>query len=67
VKDVTGQPIAVGDRVGVAFSYSRASVGYIRVGKVISLDPFRMRWEDNKNVNPESPPLAYSETRVVRL
>lgn len=67
-EDCIGRPVHVGDRVGVAFSYSRASVGYIRIGTVESLEPeFRMRWEDNRNVKPVSPPMAYNPTRMVIL
>lgn len=68
MKDCIGRNVHVGDRVGIAFSYSRASVGYIRIGTIESLEPeFRMRWEDNKNVKPVSPPMVYDERRVVLL
>jgi len=68
VKDCIGRDVKVGDRVGIAFSYSRASVGYIRIGTIESLEPeFRMRWEDNQNVKPVSPPMVYNPVRVVLL
>lgn len=64
-EDCIGRPVHVGDRVGVAFSYSRASVGYIRIGTVESLEPeFRMRWEKNDKV---SPPMVYDSRRMVIL
>jgi hypothetical protein len=63
-KDCIDRPVAVGDRVGVAFSYSRASVGYIRIGTVETLEPkFLMRWEDGK----VSPPMVYNSKRMVIL
>lgn len=68
MKDCIGRDVKVGDRVGIAFSYSRASVGYIRIGTIESLEPeFRMRWEDNQNVKPVSPPMVYNPVRVVLL
>jgi hypothetical protein len=64
-KDCIDRPVAVGDRVGVAFSFSRASVGYIRIGMVKSLEPeFRMRWEADGKV---SPPMVYDSRRMVIL
>lgn len=64
-KDCVGSDVTVGDRVGVAFSYSRASVGYIRIGHVESLEPkFLMRWEVDNKV---SPPMVYNPKRMVRL
>jgi hypothetical protein len=63
-EDVTGRPLQIGDRVGVAFSYSRASVGYIRIGWVESLDPFKMRWEADNKVSPE---MVFSQNRMVLL
>ncbi|QIN94118.1 hypothetical protein PP459_gp115 [Streptomyces phage Wakanda] len=64
-KDCIGRDIAVGDRVGVAFSYSRASVGYIRVGKVVSFEPkFLVRWEADHQV---SRPMEFSSKRMVLL
>jgi hypothetical protein len=63
-KDCVGNQILVGDTVGVAFSYSRASVGYIRIGVVEQLEPeFRMRWADDK----VSPPMVYNPVRMVLL
>lgn len=68
MKDCIDRDVNVGDRVGVAFSYSRASVGYIRIGTVESLEPeFRMRWENNRNVKPVSPPMVYDSHRIVLL
>lgn len=65
MKDCIGRDVHVGDRVGIAFSFSRASVGYIRIGTVESLEPeFRMRWEGTDKV---SPPMVYNEKRVVLL
>jgi hypothetical protein len=63
-EDCTGREVKAGDRVGVAFSYSRASVGYIRIGKVESLDPFHMRWEADDKV---SPVMVYNSHRMVIL
>lgn len=65
MKDCIGRDIHVGDRVGIAFSYSGASVGYIRIGHIESLEPkFHMRWEGTDKV---SPPMVYDEKRVVLL
>jgi hypothetical protein len=64
-KDCIDRPVVVGDRVGVAFSYSRASVGYIRIGKVESLEPkFLMKWEADGKI---SPPMVYDSRRMVIL
>jgi hypothetical protein len=64
-KDCIDRPVSVGDRVGVAFSYSRASVGYIRIGTVETLEPnFLMRWEADGKV---SPPMVYNSKRMVIL
>jgi hypothetical protein len=38
MKDVLGNDIVPGDRIGCAFSYSQASVGTIRLGKVVEID-----------------------------
>ncbi len=63
--DCIDRPVKVGDRVGVAFSYSRASVGYIRIGTVESLETkFQMRWEADGKV---SPPMVYDSRRMVIL
>lgn len=62
--DCIGRPLHVGQRVGVAFSYSRASVGYIRVGEIKSLEPFHMIWEvDSKT----SPVMVFNKNRMVVL
>lgn len=64
MKDCIGRPLAIGDRVGVAFSYSRASVGWIKVGIIHQLEPdLRMEWEDGK----VSPPMVFNEKRMVKL
>lgn len=64
-KDCIGRTICVGDLVGVAFSYSRASVGYIKVGHVVQLSPeFRMQW---LNSDKQSPVMVYDEKRMVLL
>lgn len=64
-KDCIDRPVAVGDRVGVAFSFSRASVGYIRIGTVVSLEPqFKMCWEADNKV---SPAMVYDSRRMVIL
>lgn len=60
--DCIGRPLKVGDHVGVAFSYSRASVGYIRIGKIESLEPLRMRWRNNNKVSPE---MVFTSNRMV--
>lgn len=62
--DVVGKPVVVGSRVAVAFSYSRASVGHLRLGKVESLEPFTVKWDGSDKV---SPPMVYAESRVVVL
>ena len=63
-KDCIGRPLVVGDRVGVAFSYSRASVGWIKVGVIHQLEPqLRMEWEGGKI----SPPMVFNEGRMVKL
>jgi hypothetical protein len=64
--DCIGRSLKLGDRVGVAFSYSRASVGYIRIGtiEVLSNEEFKMRWEQDDKV---SPPMAFNEKRMVLL
>lgn len=62
--DVQGNKVRPGDRVGVAFSYSRASVGYIKIGTVVSVEPeFKVRWDNDK----VSPPMAYNPKRLVLL
>ena len=63
-EDVRGMPVRVGDKVGVAFSFSQASVGYIRLGEIVSLEPFHVRWVDEDKVSPK---MKYQAYRVVRL
>jgi hypothetical protein len=64
-EDCVGREVQVGHKVGVAFSYSRASVGYIRIGVVESLEPeFRMKWDLDGKV---SPPMVYNPDRMVIL
>jgi hypothetical protein len=63
-EDVIGQQVNVGDICGVAFSWSHASVGYIRIGTVESLEPdFKMRWQDGK----VSPKMVYNSVRMILL
>lgn len=62
--DCDGKRLYPGQRVGVAFSYSRASVGYIRIGKIESLEPFHMRWELDDKV---SPVMVFNSKRMVVL
>lgn len=63
--DCIDRPVEVSARVGVAFSYSRASVGYIRIGTVVSLEPqFKMCWEADSKV---SPAMVYDSRRMVIL
>ena len=62
--DCIGRPLKVNDYVGVAFSYSRASVGYIRIGFIESLEPFHMRWEKDDKVSPE---MVFNPSRMVKL
>lgn len=62
--DCVDRPLAVGDRVGVAFSYSQASVGYIRIGTIESLEPFHMKWEKNDKVSPK---MIFDSSRMVLL
>jgi len=63
--DCVGKALMQGDRVGVAFSYSRASVGWIKVGTIEELTPerFLMRWE-NGDV---SRPMKFDSNRMVLL
>lgn len=66
-KDVLGKDLAVGQRVGCAFSYSQASVGYIRLGilEEMQQDYIKVRWE---NENRLSPKMKYgSNTRWIIL
>lgn len=62
--DCIGRPLKVGDAVGVAFSYSRASVGYIRLGTINSLEPFRMQWQKNGKISPD---MVFDKDRMVLL
>ncbi len=62
--DCIGRTLKIGVRVGVAFSYSRASVGYIRIGKIESLEPFHMRWDADDKVSPK---MVFDEKRMVIL
>jgi len=62
--DCDGSALQPGDRVGVAFSYSRASVGYIRIGKIKSLEPFHMVWEIDGKTSPE---MVFNAKRMVLL
>lgn len=75
MKDVLGNTFTLGDRVAVAFSYSQASVGYMRLGTVEFIDTankrseydikLKVRWEKD---NKLSPLINYgSETRWLRL
>ena len=63
MKDVVGNDIVPGDRVGCAFSYSQASVGTIRLGEVVEIDvtpgpngdwiQVKCRWDrDTSKVSP---------------
>lgn len=74
MKDVLDQDFTLGDRVAVAFSYSRASVGYMRLGTVEMIDTVAHREEDIKlkvrweKDNRLSPPIKYgSNTRWLKL
>lgn len=62
--DCVGRPLQVGDHVGVAFAYT-ASTGKIRIGRIESLEPFRVRWEADDN--KISPNLWFDSKRVVLL
>lgn len=80
--DVLGTPLAVGQKVGVAFSYSQASVGHIRLGVIQEMyedkkqySPtegevvFRIMWgPDDRTPNKLSPKISYgSKTRWIVL
>jgi hypothetical protein len=69
VIDVLGRPLVVGARVAVAFSYSRASVGHLRIGTIESMDDEHsivMSWEDNNG--KLSPKMKYgAASRWIRL
>lgn len=66
--DVLGNTLAVGDRVGVAFSYSQASVGHIRLGIIEELNDeydIRVRWAQDGALSPK---IKYgSSTRWIKL
>lgn len=74
MKDVLNNNFTVGDRVAVAFSYSRASVGYMRLGTVEWIDTvahreedikLRVRWEKDNKLSPD---IKYgSNTRWLKL
>lgn len=73
MKDVLNNDFTVGDRVAVAFSYSRASVGYMRLGTVEIIDTtatfesnieMKVRWDDGRL----SPAMKYgANTRWLKL
>lgn len=59
LKDVRGTEFSTGAHVGVAFSYSRASVGYLRLGVVqeIGYDTYdgvvvKVLWDADGKVSP---------------
>jgi len=62
--DCINRPLHVGQRVGVAFSYSQASVGYIRIGTIELLEPFHMKWEKDGKVSPQ---MVFNSKRMVVL
>lgn len=63
--DILGKDLEVGQRVGVAFSYSQASVGHIRLGTIEEIDMghivyygspeviLRVRWENGNKLSPK--------------
>lgn len=53
--DVLGQELRLGDRVACAFSYSQASVGYMRLGRIEEMedDHVRIRWEESLKLSPK--------------
>jgi hypothetical protein len=56
VIDVLGQQLFVGARVACAFSYSHASVGYLRIGIIKSMDDessIVVNWEYTDTVSPK--------------
>jgi hypothetical protein len=63
-KDVLGRDLAIGQRVGVAFSYSQASVGHIRLGEIREMFEYtapygrpetvlRIWWEHENVLSPK--------------
>lgn len=64
MKDVLGNDLVPGDRVGCAFSYSQASVGTIRLGEIVEVDNSKVdrwgrtytqvkcKWNDSDKVSP---------------
>lgn len=68
MKDLMSNEFDVGDRVVVAFSYSRASVGYMRIGVVEEIDDrdaryegdikMRVRWDEDDKLSPR---MKYGE------
>lgn len=63
--DCINRPLYVGQRVGVAFSYSHASVGHIKIGTIESLSPFfKVKWEEDGKV---SPTMRFNSNRMVVL
>jgi hypothetical protein len=73
MKDVLTNNFTIGDKVAVAFSYSRASVGYMRIGTVEIIDTavtreedvrLKIRWQDGQL----SPWVKYgANTRWMKL
>ena len=53
--DIFGTNLEVGQRIGCAFSYSQASVGYIRLGEIAEMgeDYIKVRWEADNRVSPK--------------
>lgn len=64
VIDVTGKEVSVGDHVGIAFSFSQASVGYIKLGVIETLNPLTVKWDVTGKVSPK---MVYNEKRIVIL
>ena len=77
MKDVLGNDIVPGDRVGCAFSYSQASVGTIRLGEVVEIRTGTNRWGStevqvkcrwDRDTSKVSPWMSYSdETRWIKI
>jgi hypothetical protein len=62
--DIQDNDVKIGDKCVIAFSYSRSSVGRLRLGRVKSLEPFIVTWKDNAK---DSPPMVFDTGRILVL
>lgn len=71
--DCRDRPFKIGDLVGCAFSYSRASVGHIRIGTLVEIGVdetyyyteivVKIKWSDDDKKSPGkvSPVMKYGD------